>query len=204
MRLGVFGGTFDPIHNGHVVIAGHVLAELELAAVLFVPAGRPWFRDGRPLTDVGHRLEMTRLAIADNDQFEISDMEALRSGPTYTIDTLMDLRQEMGEGVELVLILGMDALNELHRWRKPGDVLDMATVVGVTRVGVEAVARDALESIREGASGEVVIVEGPRVDISAADVRRRMASGLSVRGLVPHAVADYARRHGLYGAKEGK
>ena len=202
MKLGVFGGTFDPVHNGHLTVAEHARMEMDLDQVLFVPAGQPWFKAGRTLSDAEHRLEMTRIATASNPHFAVSDMEVLRDGPTYTIDTLAALRQEMGAGVEFCVILGAAALNELHRWRRPAAVLGMATVVGVTRVGTEAVDRAALESIRDGASDEVIIVDGPLVDISAADVRRRMKEGLSVRGLIPPGVEDYAKRHGLYGRKE--
>ena len=202
MRLGIFGGTFDPIHNGHLIVAEHVREELVLARVLFIPAGRPWFKAEQDLTDGEHRLEMVRLATADYRDFEVSEMEVRREGPTYTIDTLMALRGEKGVVVEYFLILGIDALNELHRWRRPRAVLDMATVVGVARGGATTVDRAALESIREGASDEVVIVDGPLIDISAADVRRRMAGDQSVEGLIPRAVEDYATRHGLYRRKE--
>ena len=202
MRLGIFGGTFDPIHNAHLTVAEHVRTEMRLDRVLFVPAGQPWFKAGNPLSDAGHRLEMTGLAIVDNPHFAVSDMEVHRDGPTYTIDTLTELRSDMGEGVEFYFILGIDALNELHRWRRPHDVLDLATLGGVTRPGAETVDRAALDSIREGASDEVVIVDGPLIDISAAAVRHRMAKGLSVHGMVPKAVEEYAERHGLYEERE--
>lgn len=202
MRIGVFGGTFDPIHNGHLVVAEYVRTEMALNQVLFIPAGRPWFKEGQTVTDARHRLEMTRLAVADNPLFAVSDMEVRRDGPTYTADTLEELRGDMGEGVEFYFILGIDALNEFHRWRRPCDVLDVATIVGVTRPGAETVDRAALDSIREGASDEVVIVDGPRIDVSAADIRRRVSEGLSVRGIIPQAVEDYAKRHVLYGPKE--
>lgn len=202
MRIGIFGGTFDPIHNGHLIVAEHVRAEMDLDQVLFIPAGRPWFKEGETLTDAHRRLEMVRLAIADNPHFAVSDMEVRRDGPTYTFDTLTELRGEMGEGVGLYIILGVDALNELHRWRRPCDVLDMATVIGIARPGAGTVDRTALESIRDGASGEVVILDGPLIDISAADVRRRMAEGQSVEGMVPRAVEEYAERHSLYKKKE--
>ena len=202
MRIGIFGGTFDPIHNGHLVVAEYVRTEMALDQVLFIPAGRPWFKEGQALTDAYRRLEMVRLATADNPHFAVSDMEVRRDGPTYTIDTLTELRGDMGEGADFYLILGIDALNELHRWRKPCDVLDLAAIVGVTRPGAETVDRAALDSIREGASGEVMIVGGPRIDVSAADIRRRMAEGLSVRGIIPQAVEDYAKCHVLYGPKE--
>ena len=202
MRIGIFGGTFDPIHNGHLAVAEYVRAEMSLDQMLFIPAGRPWFKEGQTVTDATRRLEMTRLAVADNPHFAVSDMEVRRNGPTYTSDTLTELRREKGEGVEFYLILGIDALNELHRWRKPCDVLDVATLVGVTRPGAETVDRATLDSIRVGASDEVVIVDGPLIDISAADIRRRISEGLSVRGIIPQAVEDYARRHVLYGPKE--
>lgn len=202
MRLGIFGGTFDPIHNAHLTVAEHVRTGMCLDRVLFVPAGQPWFKEGQTVTDAMHRLEMTGLAIVDNPHFAVSDMEVHRDGPTYTIDTLTELRSDMGEGVEFYFILGIDALNELHRWRRPHDVLDLATLVGVTRPGAETVDRAALDSIREGASDEVVIVDGPLIDISAAAVRHRMTKGLSVHGMVPKAVEEYAERHGLYEERE--
>lgn len=202
MKLGIFGGTFDPVHDGHLAAAERVRAKMDLDLVLFVPAGQPWFKAGRIVSDAEHRLEMTRIATAGNPHFAVSDMEVLRDGPTYTIDTLAALRQEMGEGVEFFVILGVDSLNELHRWHRSAAVLGMATVVGVTRAGVEAVDRAALESIRHGAADQVMIVDGLCIDISAADVRRRMKEGLSVRGLIPQGVEDYAKRHGLYGRKE--
>ena len=203
MRIGIFGGTFDPIHNGHLAVAEYVRTEVALDQVLFIPAGRPWFKEGQTVTNARRRLEMTRLAVADNPHFAVSDMEVRRNGPTYTIRHADGAApRDMGEGVEFYLILGIDALNELHRWRRPCDVLDLAAVVGVTRPGAETVDRAALDSIREGASDEVVVVDGPLIDISAADIRRRMSAGLSVRGIIPQAVEDYARRHVLYGPKE--
>ncbi len=202
MKLGIFGGTFDPIHNGHLVIAEHVRVTMGLERVLFIPAGQPWFKVNRTVTEARHRLEMVKLAVAPNPKFEVSDIEVRREGPTYTIDTLTELRETMGEGVEFFVILGTDALNELHRWRAPGEVLDMATIVGVARPEADVVDREALESIRGGASEEIVLVDGPRVDISAVSVRQRMVDGLQVGGLIPQVVHSYIERHGLYGRKE--
>ena len=202
MKLGIFGGTFDPIHNGHLVIAEHVRVTMGLERVLFIPAGHPWFKANRPVTEARHRLEMVKLAVAPNPKFEVSDIEVRREGPTYTIDTLTELRETMGEAVEFFVILGTDALNELHRWRAPGEVLDMATIIGVARPEADAVDREALESIRDGASEEIVLVDGPRVDISAVSVRQRMVDGLQVDGLIPQVVHSYIERHGLYGRKE--
>ena len=202
MKLGIFGGTFDPIHNGHLVTAEHVRVTMGLERVLFMPAGQPWFKANCRVTEAGHRLEMVKLAVAHNPQFEASDIEVRREGPTYTVDTLITLRKEMGEAVEFYVILGFDALNELYRWHRPRTVLDMATVVGVARPDADMVDREALESIRSGASEEIAFVDGPRVDISAAAVRRRMADGLPVGSLIPQVVHNYIERHGLYGRKE--
>ena len=198
MRLGIFGGTFDPVHIGHLAVAECVRAELELDCVLFVPAGRPWFKDGLGVSDARHRLEMVRLAISDNPHFDLSDIEVLREGPTYTVDTLVALRAARGDCVEFSLILGMDALNDLHRWSRPSEVLDMATVIGVSRPGAPPLDRAALESLREGASDDVRIVRGPLIRLSGFDIRRRVAAGQSVSGLVPAAVLDYIDRQGLY------
>ena len=198
VRLGIFGGTFDPVHVGHVAVAECVRTEARLDRVLFVPAGRPWFKDGLHVSAASHRLEMVRLAVAGNQHFDLSDIEVRRDGPTYTVDTLSALRGTMGGCVEFCLLLGMDALNELHRWRRPSDVLDTATVVGVARPGAVSLDRAALESIREGASDEVRIVRGPLVRVSGGDIRRRVAAGQSIRRLVHSDVRDYINRHGLY------
>ena len=135
MRLGIFGGTFDPIHNGHLIVAERVGTEMRLDQVIFIPAGQPWFKEGQTVTDAKHRLEMTRLAVADNPHFAVSDVEVRRDGPTYTVDTLTELRGEVGDGIQFYFILGIDALNELHRWRKPCDVLDLDYSSGRNEAG---------------------------------------------------------------------
>lgn len=198
VRLGIFGGTFDPVHVGHIAVAECVRVEARIDRVLFVPAGRPWFKDGLHVSATSHRLEMVRLVVSGNPHFDLSDIEVRRDGPTYTVDTLSALRAAVGDCVEFCLVLGMDALNELHRWHRPSDVLDTATIVGVARPGTASLDRAALESIREGASDEVCIVRGPMVRVSAADIRRRVAAGLSIRRLVHADVRDYIGRHGLY------
>ena len=198
MRLGIFGGTFDPIHLGHLVVAEYIREEFHLDRVLFIPAGQPWFKTGQYLTDGRHRFEMVRLATAYNPRLQASDIELRRGGPTYTIDTLTTLRDEMGDGVEFNVIVGTDALNELHRWHRPTDVLKMATVVGVTRPGATEVNRTALESIREKESDGITVVCGPIIDVSATDIRRRVAGGVSIKCRVPQAVEEYIYRHRLY------
>ncbi len=198
MRLGIFGGAFDPVHMGHLVIAEYVREILGLDRVLFVPAGEPWFKTGQYVTDGHHRLEMVSLAIADNPHFDGSDIELQRDGPSYTFDTLTALRKEVGDSPEFVVILGIDALNELHRWHRAAKVLDMTTVVGVGRPGAIEVDRAALDSVRAGASDEVTIIEGPLIDVSATDIRQRVFEGRSIRYRVPDAVGEYIYRHRLY------
>lgn len=203
MRLGIFGGTFDPVHTGHLIVAEFFREVLFIDRVLFVPAGEPWFKTGQYITDGNHRLEMVKLAIADNPHFAASDIELRRDGPTYTFDTLTTLRDQVSDGTEFTVILGVDALNELHRWHRAVDVLNMASVVGVTRPGATKVDRAALDSIREGASDDVTIVDGSLIDISATDIRVRVSEGRSIKYRVPQAVDEYIYRHGLYQREEG-
>ena len=202
MKLGVFGGTFDPVHSGHLMVAEEVRERLGLDTVTFLPAGKPWFKDGRTLEDGGHRLKMVELAIATNGHFQVSDMELRRAGASYSADTLEELGRSLSDGAELYLIVGLDALEELDRWSRPERVLDLATVVGVARPGHEALAREPLERVRPGASEAVRVVDGMLVDISSTDVRRRIARGASIRYLVPEAVETYITQHGLYGSRE--
>lgn len=202
MRLGIFGGTFDPIHIGHLIVADHLYERLRLGRVLFIPAGEPWFKTRQYVTDGHHRLEMVTLAITANLHLEASDVELRRTGPTYTVDTLTALREEMGDEAEFFVIAGSDALNELHRWHRVADVLDMATVVGVGRPSAIEVDKMALDSIRDGASDEISIIDGPLIGVSATDIRQRVSQGRSIRYLVPRVVEEYIYRHGLYRGEE--
>jgi nicotinate-nucleotide adenylyltransferase len=203
LELGVFGGTFDPIHTGHLILAGAARSDLGLDEVLFVPAGQPWFRDGQQISAGHHRAKMVELALDGNPEFRWSEMEIRRPGPTYTVETLEALRRS-DTGTQLHLILGTDALNEIARWHEPGRVLEMATLVAMPRPGHGGLDIAALETIRPGASDEVVMVDGPRLGISGAEIRGRVTKGLSIRYLVPRAVEDYIREHGLYRGTEGE
>jgi nicotinate-nucleotide adenylyltransferase len=203
LKLGVFGGTFDPLHTGHLMVAEEVRACIGLDAVMFVPAGQPWLKDDRTLADGAHRLRMVELAIATNEHFQVSDIEQRREGPTYTADTLEELGRSLGDSAELYLIVGLDALAELHRWSRPERVLDLATVVGVARPGHETLARGPLDRVRPGASDGVRVVGGMLVNISSTEVRRRIAVGESIRYLVPRAVEEYIAQYVLYGSRKG-
>lgn len=198
MRLGVFGGTFDPIHTGHLIVAEDARAALSLDQVLFVPAGEPWFKSYRRITPAHHRLAMVRLAIDGNPHFSATDIEIARSGPSYTVDTLAQLRDELPDA-ELFVILGIDALREIDRWHQPRRLFQMAQVAGMARPGASldpSVLNDAIP----GASDRLRIVNGALIDISGTDIRRRISSGQSVRYRVPSAVEAYIRAEGLYDA----
>ena len=201
MRLGVFGGTFDPIHTGHLIVAEDARAALSLDQVLFVPAGEPWFKSYRRITPAHHRLSMVRLAIDGNPYFSATDIEIARSGPSYTVDTLAQLRDERPDA-ELIVILGIDALREIDRWHEPRRLFQMARVAGMARPGA-SLDPSVLNAAIPGASDRLRIVNSALIDISGTDIRRRIVSGQSVRYLVPPAVEAYIRAEGLYDAGGG-
>lgn len=201
-KLGVMGGTFDPAHNGHLAVAEYAQVCLDLDEVVFVPAGRPWLKDGDPLSSAEDRLAMVEVAVGSNPRFSVSCVDVERPGPTYTVDMLADMAKAFGEDAELYLLVGADALNELHRWREPSRVFEMATVVGIGRPGSEEPDLGKLEAVAPGAASRVLLTAGPGIDVSGSDIRRRVAAGHSIRHLVPGAVEQYIRRHGLYSPVE--
>jgi nicotinate-nucleotide adenylyltransferase len=198
LKIGIFGGTFDPVHLGHLIIAEEALALLGLDEVLFIPAGQPWFKSDRNITDGRHRMAMVELAIASNPCFRALDMEIKRPGPTYTVDTLKELRQLSGVGAEFLVILGLDSLREVSRWHEPQRILEMTTLVGMSRPGYQGFDPRSLDAIASGASCKVKLLEGPLIGISGTDLRRRIAEGRSIKYRVPEAVEAYIYEHGLY------
>jgi nicotinate-nucleotide adenylyltransferase len=192
MRIGLMGGTFDPIHNGHLVAADEVRFAFELDRVLFVPAGDPWQKSSAHVTPSSQRLEMTEIAIADNDAFGISTVDIDRGGPTYTIDTLRDVAAQQPES-ELFFITGADAMLEILTWKEPELVLSLATFVAVTRPGYDLARVTSL-----GLPEEVAVLEIPALAISSTDIRARAAAGRPIRYLVPDAVAGYIHGEALY------
>ncbi len=198
MKLGVFGGTFDPVHLGHLITASEVTERVKLDRTVFVPAGNPWLKSGQQVSDAEHRLEMVRLAISDDERFEVSDIEAERPGPTYTVDTVEALRRQHGEATEICLILGADLLAEIGRWRQPCRILEQVRPIVVSRPGFPEPDRQALEAVHPAAASGAVFVQGRSIGISSTDIRDRVAAGRSIRYLVPEAVGQYIRGHGLY------
>jgi len=198
MNIGVLGGTFDPIHIGHLILAEEVRAKLNLAEILFVPAGQPWLKVGSPISPAEHRVEMVRLAIADKPYFKLSTMEIERAGPTYTVDTIAELKAQLGTEDELFFIIGWDNLAELPRWRQSSRLITMCCLVAVPRPGYPLPDLKALEASIPGLSQRVTLMDKPEVDISASVIRDRVTQGLSIRHLVPESIDEYIRQHKIY------
>ena len=198
MKIGMLGGTFDPVHLGHLRIAEHIRVQLDLAEVLFLPAGQPQLKESDVISPAAHRLQMLRLAIADNPHFKLSTIEIDRTGPSYSVDTVAELRGQLGAGDELFFILGWDSLAQLHRWREPARLVGMCHVVVVPRPGYPSPDLEALEGVIPGVSQRVVVMDKPLIDISATEIKDRAARGLSISHLVPEPVDEYIRQHKLY------
>lgn len=197
-KIAVFGGTFDPIHFGHLIVSEEVRAKLALEEVLFIPAGQPWLKANRPVSSARDRVEMVRLAIADNPHFQLSTTEVDRPGPSYAVDTIDELRQRLGSEAKLFFLLGSDALDELPQWKEPRRLIQLCRLVVFTRPGFSLPPMEPLESAIPGLAKNSVSVQVPQVDISATDIRRRVAQGASIRQFVPLTVEKYILQQGLY------
>ncbi|MBX6753560.1 nicotinate-nucleotide adenylyltransferase [Thermorudis peleae] len=195
-RLGIFGGTFDPVHHGHLIIAEAFREHLQLSAVLFLPAHTPPHKQGRPITPLQHRLAMLQLALLDEPAFAISYVDAQRAGPSYTADSLALLRQQYPED-ELYFLMGQDSLAGLPTWHEPQRVAEQAFLAVAMRPGV-SVDLDALYQAVPAARGRVILVSVPLIQIASSDIRQRVAEGRSIRYFVPPAVEAYIVHHGLY------
>ena len=191
------GGTFDPIHHGHLVAASEVQAWFDLDEVVFVPTGAPWQKNDRIVSPAEHRYLMTVIATAANPRFWVSRVDIERDGPTYTIDTLRDLRAAMPD-VELYFITGADALAEIFTWRDADELFELANFVGCTRPGY-TMDPETLAAIP---AERVTMVEIPALAISSTDCRARKRRGEPVWYLVPDGVVQYIAKHDLYSAKE--
>jgi nicotinate-nucleotide adenylyltransferase len=189
-RLGVMGGTFDPIHHGHLVAASEAAAELGLDEVVFVPTGRPTFKQDVEVTPAEHRYLMAVIATASNPRFTVSRVDIDRPGLTYTVDTLRDLRAARPEA-DLFFISGADAIEQLLTWKDAGQLWEMAHFVAVTRPGHTL----SVDGIPEGA---VSVLEVPALAISSTDCRERARTGEPVWYLVPDGVVQYIAKHQLY------
>ena len=198
MRVGVLGGTFDPVHLGHLAIAEEARIKLDLDRFIFIPAGQPRLRADEYLTPAIDRLRMVELATGDNPHFQVCDIEIQRSGPTYTVDTLVELGQRFGPDTSLYFIVGADILGQFHRWKDPEKVLDACHLVVVSRPGHRDDDWPEWFQGADSSKDKVTQLEIPMVDISGTEIRRRASLGESVRRLVPDLVVEYIQDRKLY------
>jgi nicotinate-nucleotide adenylyltransferase len=196
-RTGIFGGTFDPLHDGHLVAANEAAWQLDLDKVLFLPSANPPHKQDERVTSAEDRVAMVRLAIVGNPRFELCTLEIERGGLSYTVDTLRELRSVLPE-TELYFIVGMDSLADLPIWYRPDEVLRLARVVAVHRAGWKVVDVDQLDQRLPGAKERVNILPIPGLDISSTDLRERIAAGRPVRYLIPDPVIAYIEEHQLF------
>ncbi len=199
MRVGILGGTFDPVHVGHLIIAEEALSRLALDQVLFIPAGQPWLKADQALSAAEHRLKMVELATASNPRLGVSRIEVDRSGPTYTVDTLEQLKRDLGEDVQLYFILGLDTLEQFHRWEQPERIIERCELAIASRPGFQnsRILDEQLGRYPKLGS-KVNFVAAPIMDISGSSIRLRASEGRSIKYRVPEAVERYINRQGLY------
>ena len=196
-RIGVMGGTFDPVHHGHLVAASEAASRYALDEVVFVPTGQPWQKSDKQVTEAEHRYLMTVIATASNPGFTVSRVDIDRPGKTFTIDTLRDLRIQRGDDAEFFFITGADALAQIiSSWKDADELFELARFVGVTRPGHD-LSGDGLPS------GRVSLLEVPALAISSTDCRARVQAGEPVWYLVPDGVVQYIAKHRLYAAPPG-
>ncbi len=197
MRLGIMGGTFDPIHFGHLVTAEEALVQFNLDRVLFMPTGQPAFKADERVTPAEHRYLMTVIATASNPDFDVSRLEVDRPGLTYTVDTLLALRDEYGPSAELFFITGADAMWEIVAWKDADTIAEVATFIAATRPGYDLDA--ARRSHEEAATRfRIEYIEVPALAISSTDLRHRVNERRPIRYLTPESVVAYIEKHGLY------
>ena len=199
MRLGIYGGTFDPIHYGHLLLAERCREELQLDEVWFIPAGTPPHKQGRVTTPARARADMVEFAVSGFPEFRVSRIEMERGGPSYTVQTLEQLRTA-DPSRELFLLMGADSIAELATWKDPSRILELAQVVAVNRAG-EVPDLSSLDALMQQTGRTVRIVEMPAMGVSASEIRTRVAHGQSIRFLTPRPVEMYLRQHNLYGER---
>lgn len=197
-RLGIMGGTFDPIHQGHLVCAEQTREAFDLDAVVFIPTCQPVFKRGQRIAPAHHRLEMCRLATLDNPYFDVSSLEIDRGGDTYTVDTLRILREHYPANVELYFIAGADAISSIAHWKNAAEMGALARFVGVDRPGYELSEAQRMAIIQEAQGITLSFITIEAIALSSSELRKRMEAGKSIRYLTPRVVADYIACHSLY------
>jgi nicotinate-nucleotide adenylyltransferase len=198
VKIGILGGTFDPIHNAHLAIAEEAKTRLVLSEVLFIPAGQPWMKTDTGISPANHRVEMVRLAIEGRPYFRLSMIEVEHKGPSYTVDTIAKLKKQSGGSSEFYFIIGWDALAQLPRWKEPARLIKMCRLVVFPRPGFPRPDIKLLEKSVPDLSKRVILRDTPEIDISATEIREKIARKLSISRLVPQKVAQYIEENGLY------
>jgi nicotinate-nucleotide adenylyltransferase len=197
-RIGIFGGTFDPPHIGHLWLAALAAETVRLDRVLFMPASQPPHKRRRGMTGAADRLLMTRLAIEGDPLFELTAIEMERAGPSYTVDSIAELERLYGEGDRLFLIMAADSLAQIDTWRDPDLLLESTEWIVGPRPGTDLPAAGALEDRFGPAASRIHLLDGPALDLSSSDLRRRVAAGNTIRYLVPRRVEELITARGLY------
>lgn len=198
MNIGILGGTFDPVHSGHLAVAEQALVKLNLAEVIFVPAGNPYFKDGTRVTLPAHRVSMLKLALFDKPSFKVSLLEIERSGPSYSVDTISRIREVLQKEDELFFILGWDSILTLPLWHQPRRLMGLCRFVVALRPGYPRPEYSALEKELPGISERTTVMDNPLIDISSTEIRERVYRGVSIKNMVPPKVEEYIRKHSLY------
>jgi nicotinate-nucleotide adenylyltransferase len=191
-RLGVMGGTFDPIHYGHLVTAEEALEQFELEGVLFVPTGRPWMKEHEIVSPPEDRYLMTVIATASNPLFSVSRIEVDRDGPTYTVETLRSLKADLD--ADLFFVTGADAILEMFQWKEPEELFELAHFIAATRPGYDIAGFEVPAHAKDAVS----VMNIPALAISSTDIRSRVQAGGPIRYLVPEGVKSYIEKAGLY------
>jgi nicotinate-nucleotide adenylyltransferase len=198
MKTGILGGTFDPVHNGHLAIAGCAREKLGLDRVIFIPSNRTPLKERDDISSEKHRREMLRLATNHDAAYEISDIELRRPGISYTVDTVLQLRKDLNQDDELYFIVGWDSFNDLPKWKEAGKLIKLCKLVSLTRPGTEKPDLAELDKEIPGLSRNVIIIDMQPVDLSSTEIRKRIMQDLPVHGMVPETVEKYINENGLY------
>jgi nicotinate-nucleotide adenylyltransferase len=199
IRYAIMGGSFDPIHFGHLAAAESVRQNLNCQKIIFIPLGNPPHKKNRILSDSIHRYTMTVLATCSNPYFEVSNIETNREGYTYTLNTITELNEYYGKEVELLFITGADALFEIETWYKVDELLKLCSFVAVTRPGYDkSMLEQKLQYLQSKYNSKIHIIDVPGLNISSTDIRERIKKGASIRYLVPEAVEQYIYKHRLF------
>jgi nicotinate-nucleotide adenylyltransferase len=200
-KIGVMGGTFDPIHNAHLAVAEEARREVGLTEVVFMPAGHPYFKEQAAISPKEDRLNMVKLAIAGKPYYSFSRMELDRPGPSYAVDSMAKMKARLKPEDELYFVMGWDSLMSLYRWHEADRLIKTCRIIASPRPGYPKPDVESLEKDLPGIAQRAIVMERPLIDVSATEIRQRVSRGLPIDSLVPLAVAEYIKEKGLYKGK---